>query len=150
MAADRNKGPTLLERWQPRDVARMRRVAVDSAEQTIAARARLVVHEHRESARRIRQMQPRAALPHVIACTHPNERVIVQLIQRVVERVLLSVEEPFLPQLLVQRGGGGGEARSFCILGVELPLRTRIAVLEEAACSLLHGKFRLHLCQLCL
>jgi hypothetical protein len=57
-----------------------------------------------------RQVQRPAAAFHVVALGHAHEREVVQLVQRVVERVLLLIEEPLLPQLLVQPRGRRGEA----------------------------------------
>jgi hypothetical protein len=110
VAADGDKGPALAERRQPPHVLGRRQPAVHAAQQPVPAGVGLGVQQRGERVGVGRQVQRPAAAFHVVALGHAHEREVVQLVQRVVERVLLLIEEPLLPQLLVQPRGRRGEA----------------------------------------
>ena len=94
VAADGDKGPALVERRQPPHVLGRRQPAVHAAQQPVTAGVGLGVQQCGERVGVGRQVQRPAATFHVVALGHVHEREVVQLVQRVVERVLLLIDNP--------------------------------------------------------
>eukprot|EP00966_Prymnesium_polylepis_P324142 7380230-Prymnesium_polylepis.3 len=85
----------------PPHVVGRREPAEYISHQPIAARVGLRVQQWRERACCGCEVQPRAAFLHVVTRAHAHEREAVQLVERVIERVLIHVKQPPLPQLLM-------------------------------------------------